>query len=62
MEHDWKPTETQPEGAVCMTKIDDRDGCRNEAALRRLAVSGVRQAAGPPLVPLVRVIRTAFGR
>lgn len=35
MEHEWRAASTQPEGAVCMTKIDDAQGVRNECALRK---------------------------
>lgn len=34
-DHEWQPADTQPLGLVCMTKIDDADGARNECALRR---------------------------
>ena len=27
--NDWQPIETMPEGATCLTKIDDNDGVRN---------------------------------
>ena len=32
---DWKPIETAPENEVVMTKIDDKDGVRNEQRLKR---------------------------
>lgn len=35
MEHEWRPASTQPEGGVCMTKIDDAGGVRNEQMLHR---------------------------
>lgn len=31
----WTPASDAPEGEVVMTKIDDVNGCRNEAALYR---------------------------
>lgn len=33
---DWQPIETAPEDSVVMTKIDDKDGVRNEQPLRRV--------------------------
>jgi hypothetical protein len=32
---DWQPISTAPEGVKVMTKIDDKDGVRNEQELRR---------------------------
>lgn len=34
-EQDWQPIETAPEGEVVLTKIDDKDGVRNEQPLKR---------------------------
>jgi hypothetical protein len=31
----WKPVSTAPDGVEVWTKIDDAEGCRNEATLRR---------------------------
>lgn len=33
---DWQEIETAPEGVVVRTKIHDKDGCRNEALLKRI--------------------------
>lgn len=32
---DWKTIESAPEGKVVLTKIDDKDGARNEQTLIR---------------------------
>lgn len=32
---DWQPIETAPEGEIVQTKIDDKDGVRNEQSLKR---------------------------
>lgn len=31
----WQSTSTAPEGVIVHTKIDDKDGCRNEQKLIR---------------------------
>lgn len=36
MYHDWRPIHDAPEGVTVMTKIDDKDGSRNEAELKRI--------------------------
>lgn len=33
--NDWQPIETSPEGVIVETKIDDAEGVRNQAPLRR---------------------------
>jgi len=35
MEKDWNPIASAPENRVVWTKIDDADGVRNEATLKR---------------------------
>lgn len=34
-EFEWEPIDTAPEKVVVETKIDDKDGCRNQTTLRR---------------------------
>ncbi len=39
---EWQTIDTMPEGVVCMTKIDDGRGARNEAKLiKRTRIPGV---------------------
>jgi hypothetical protein len=32
---EWEPISTMPEGVMCMTKIDDENGVRNEQSLMK---------------------------